>query len=46
MNIYGWIFLIGSWGFIFGLTFYCFYKIFFAKKHDVHTPLNIDTQDL
>jgi hypothetical protein len=27
MNIYGWIFLIVSWGFILGLNLYCFFRV-------------------
>jgi len=27
MNIYGWIFLIVSWGFIIGLNLHCFYRV-------------------
>jgi len=31
MNIGGWIFLILSWGFIIGLTIFCFCRVFSKK---------------
>jgi len=27
MNLYGWIFLVVSWGLIIGLNLYCFYRV-------------------
>ena len=34
MKLSGWLFLLVSWGFIIGLTIFCFYKIFTKKKVD------------
>jgi len=31
MNIFGWIFIVFSWGFIIGLTVFCFIKVFSKK---------------
>lgn len=35
MNIYGWIFLIASWGLIIGLSLYCFYRVFREPEEDL-----------
>jgi hypothetical protein len=34
MKISGWVFLLASWGFILGLTAFCFYRVFAKKKVD------------
>lgn len=34
MTCAGWIFLIGSWGFIIGLVAFSFYKVLTKKKLD------------
>jgi hypothetical protein len=34
MRISGWLFLIFSWGFIIGLTVFCFYRVFAKRKVD------------
>ena len=34
MRISGWIFLILSWGLMFSLVLFCFYRIFAKKKVD------------
>ena len=34
MSLSAWIFLILSWGFILGLTVFCFVKVFSKKKMD------------
>lgn len=28
MNIWGWFFMLISWGFIIGLAAFCFYRVF------------------
>jgi len=43
----GWIFMLGSLGFVLWLTFYCFYRVLSkptAAEH-MHAPLDIDTRD-
>lgn len=35
MNLYGWIFLIASWGIIIGLTIFCFAKVFTEKEEEL-----------
>ena len=32
MTLLGWIFLIGSLSFVFGLAIWCFYKVFTVKE--------------
>jgi hypothetical protein len=35
MNIYGWLFLIISWGGIIGLNLYCFWRVFNEPTEDL-----------
>jgi hypothetical protein len=47
MTSAGWIFMLGSLGFVLTLTFYCFYRVLAkptAAEH-MHAPLDIDTHD-
>lgn len=32
MNIFGWIFLVLSWGIIIGLNIFCFYRILSPRR--------------
>ncbi len=32
MKTAGWVFLIGSWGFIIGLAIFCFIRVFSKKE--------------
>jgi len=34
MTIWGWIFLVLSWGFILSLTMFCFYKVLRIEPQD------------
>ena len=34
MSLSAWIFLILSWGFILGLTIFCFWRVFSKKEMD------------
>lgn len=34
MNLYGWLFIVISWGFIIGLTAFCFVRVFSKKKFE------------
>jgi hypothetical protein len=34
MSVSAWVFLILSWGFILGLTVFCFAKVFSKKEMD------------
>ena len=43
----GWIFMLGSLGFVVALTAFCFHRVLTrpqAAAH-LHAPLDIDTQD-
>lgn len=47
MRLSGWIFMLGSIGFVLWLTGYCFYRVLrkpTAANH-MHAPLDIDTHD-
>lgn len=35
MNVWGWIFMLGSWGFILGLTAYCFYRVLIEPEEEL-----------
>lgn len=35
MNLYGWIFMIGSWGAIISLCVYCFWRVFTTPDKDL-----------
>ncbi len=35
MTIAGWIFLLGSWGFIVALALYCFYRVLKEPVKDI-----------
>jgi len=35
MNIWGWIFMIFSWGLILGLTIFCFYRVFIESEEEL-----------
>lgn len=35
MNIWGWIFMLTSWGFIIGLTIFCFYRVLVEPEQDL-----------
>ena len=45
MNALGWTFMCVSWGAIFLLCGFCFWKIITTKKKNIHAPLDIDTGD-
>jgi hypothetical protein len=48
MRLSGWLFMVGSLGFVLVLTAFCFYKVLArpsATEH-MHAPLDIDTHDL
>ena len=46
MNALGWIIMGISWGAIFLLCGYCFFKVITTKKENIHAPLDINTGDL
>jgi hypothetical protein len=48
MTTGGWVFMIGSIGFVLGLTFFCFYHVLKkpAAANHMHSPVDIDTHDL
>jgi hypothetical protein len=35
MNIWGWIFFLVSWGFILGLTAFCFWRVLIEPEKDL-----------
>lgn len=43
----GWFLMLGSVGFVLGLTAYCFYRVLTtpAPKERLHAPLDIDTHE-
>ena len=43
----GWIFMIGSIGFVLGLVSFCFYRVLSkpAAANHMHAPIEIDTRD-
>jgi hypothetical protein len=45
MTALGWTFMCVSWGAIFLLCGFCFWKVFSTKKQNIHAPLDIDTGD-
>jgi len=47
MRTGGWIFMLGSIGFVLGLTFYCFYRVLTrpSSAEHMHAPLDINTHD-
>lgn len=47
MRTSGWIFMVGSIGFVLWLTWWCFHKVLTspASADHMHAPLDIDTHD-
>lgn len=47
MTPLGWIFMLASNAFVWGLTAWCFYKVLTtpASTEHMHAPMDIDTDD-
>jgi hypothetical protein len=48
MTLAGWVFMIGSIGFVLGLLSFCFYRVLrkpSAANH-MYAPIDIDTHDV
>jgi hypothetical protein len=47
MTLAGWLLMIGSVGFVLGLTAFCFLRVVRtpAPGEHLHAPLDIDTKD-
>lgn len=47
MTSAGWIFMIGSLGFVVGLTYFCFQRVLSkpSAANHMHSPVDIDTHD-
>ncbi len=43
----GWVFMIGSLGFVVGLIAFCFYRVLAkpSAANHMHSPVDIDTHD-
>jgi protein-S-isoprenylcysteine O-methyltransferase Ste14 len=35
MNIWGWLFMLSSWGLILGLTAFCFYRVLIEPEEEL-----------
>lgn len=47
VTLAGWILMLGSVGFVLGLTAFCFYRVMRTPepKEHMHAPLDIDTHE-
>jgi len=47
MNLYGWVFMLASCGFVVALTAFCYWRVLRTPGtlEHMHAPLDIDTHD-